>query len=168
MKEKLVKVLLHERGMDVETPWAEDLGPAACAPGARRVRLANVPFLHSKPTYEDVIVVIPDADGRLAWDSEGVAFDDIGTRIEEDAGRWAMSVDYELRPGFTDLTAAFRALDAVGERSDLVVEGSFARRAWRAGRAYVAVPVALGVDAALQHLSTDALVLTLIHPIDTE
>jgi hypothetical protein len=112
--------------------------------------------------------VIPDANGRLAWDSEGVAFDDIGTRIEEDAGRWAMVVDYELRPGFTDLTAAFRALDVVGERSDLVVEGSFARREGRAGRAYVAVPVALGVDAALERLSTDALVLTLIHPVGTE
>lgn len=67
--------------------------------GARRVRIGNVPFLHAKP-YEDVIVVEPDPDdGMLTWDSHGVSVR-LGTRIEEDGGRWAMIVDYELTTYF--------------------------------------------------------------------
>ena len=54
---KLVKVRLHNQGEDVETLWAEGLGPAGEGLPARRVRLGNVPFLHAKPTYEDVIDV---------------------------------------------------------------------------------------------------------------
>src|SRR6476469_1778392 len=92
--EQLVKVVLHNRGADIETPWAEDLGPADG--GGRRVRLDNVPFLHAKPTFGDVIVAREDAryDGQLAWDRDGVPWPRIGERIELDGGRYAMIVDY--------------------------------------------------------------------------
>jgi hypothetical protein len=56
-KTKLVKVCLHSRGKDVETPWAEDLGELPGRRGVHRVRLGNVPFFHAKPTYGDVLVV---------------------------------------------------------------------------------------------------------------
>lgn len=62
---KLIKVLLHDNGEDVETPWAEDLGGHPANPRTRLARLANVPFLHAKPTYEDVIVV--ENDNAYGW-----------------------------------------------------------------------------------------------------
>jgi hypothetical protein len=68
---KVVKVCLHSQGAYVETPWAEDLGVAPGPPGARLVRLGNVPFLRPKPTYGDVLVVEPDANygNRLTWNA---------------------------------------------------------------------------------------------------
>src|SRR5205085_12393659 len=59
-KPKTIKVCLTNRGEDSETPWAHDLG---AAPGGRKVRLVNVPFLHAKPTWGDVIVVAPNSEG---------------------------------------------------------------------------------------------------------
>ena len=94
-----IKVLLHNEGQDQETPWAEDLGPSPVAPGARRVRLVNIPFLNAKPTYGDVIVAIPNADGVLAWDRGGVAWEHIDQRIEEDGGRWVMIIGYRVMMG---------------------------------------------------------------------
>src|SRR5262245_60063932 len=92
---ELIKIRLQNRGEDLETAWAEDLGPHGSASQARRVRLGNVPFLHAKPTYGDVIVVEPDPDdGFLSWDRCGVEFENIGSRIEKDDGRWAMIIDY--------------------------------------------------------------------------
>ena len=80
-KDKLRKVRLQSQGEDVETPWAEDLGPVGGHPGARRVRIGNVPFLHAKPTYGDVLVVVPDPDdGMLTWDSNGVPFDELSVK----------------------------------------------------------------------------------------
>lgn len=123
-KDKLRKVRLQSQGEDVETPWAEDLGPVGGHPGARRVRIGNVPFLHAKPTYGDVLVVVPDPDdGMLTWDSNGVPFDELSTRIEEDDGRWAMILDYELTADAKDATTAFQALDLAGKRADIAVEG---------------------------------------------
>ena len=55
---KLIKVRLHANGEDAETPWAEDCGPAPGPVGAHYARLGNVPFLHAKPTYGDVVVVV--------------------------------------------------------------------------------------------------------------
>src|SRR5437899_6144511 len=101
-RSKLVKICLHDDGEDVETPWAEDLGPIDIADGARRVRIANIPYLHEKPTYEDVIVVVPDEDHpdrRLTWNRKGTAYEDIGKRISEDSGRWLMIIDYALASG---------------------------------------------------------------------
>src|SRR5262245_30034503 len=123
---RLLKVRLHNQGEDVETAWAEDLGPVEGGQPRRRVRLGNVPFLHAKPTYGDVIVVAPDeGDGMLEWDRGGAAFEDIGARLERDEGRWATIIDYGPRPPETDLDAAFKALDLSGEKVDIAVEGAF-------------------------------------------
>src|SRR5512135_3100314 len=97
--EKTIKVCLTNRGEDSETPWAHDLGPATGKKGSRRVRLVNVPFLHAKPTWGDVIVVSPVEDGLPTWDRDGAAWKDIGKRIAEDGGRWAMILDYTPHPG---------------------------------------------------------------------
>ncbi|HEY2031456.1 MAG TPA: hypothetical protein VGH20_19830 [Myxococcales bacterium] len=116
-KNKLVKVCLHTRGADVETPWAEDLGAVPGQPGARRVRLGNVPFLHSKPTYEDVIVAVLDPVRRmLMWDSDDVPYDRISERIAEDGGRYAVIIDYKLVPPLTDALTGFKLLDLAGEK----------------------------------------------------
>src|SRR6516162_3366940 len=122
MGKETIKVCLTNRGEDSETPWAHDLGPAPGPKGSRRVRLVNVPFLHAKPTWGDVIVVSPVADGFPTWDRDGVAWPKIGTRIAEDGGRWAMIVDYTSSDG----EAAYRALSQACERADIVCEGAWA------------------------------------------
>ena len=70
---KLVKVRLQDGGEGIETPWAEvirEIGDSGEVEGPA----GNVPFLHAKPTYEDVIRVRPDPhDGMLTWDRGGVA-----------------------------------------------------------------------------------------------
>lgn len=86
------------------------------------MRLANVPFLHAKSTYEDVIVVTPNPDGLLTWDAEGVAWEQILTRIEEDAGRRVMIVDYAPSAN-ADAQAVFSALDVAAAQIDVCVEG---------------------------------------------
>jgi hypothetical protein len=169
-KSKLVKVRLHNQGEDVETAWAEDLGRIDETSSTRRVRLGNVPFLHAKPTYGDVIEVRPDgADGMLEWDSEGVAFEHIGRRIHDDSGRWAMIIDYQASSGH-DLDTTFRALDVAGEKADVAVEGAFVEKDGRSGRAYLAVPRSQTVAGMLVWLSSSevALVFTLVHPRDDE
>jgi hypothetical protein len=112
-----------------------------------------------------------DKFGRLAWDSQGVPFSEIGTRIHEDGGRWAMIVDYRLRRDTTDeLQAAFRQLDLAGEAADIMVEGAFVRQDRQGGRAYLAVPTHLDVPTVLRILD-DAqlpLELTLVHPLDND
>jgi hypothetical protein len=166
---KLVKVLLHDSGEDVETPWAEDEGPASSPPGARRVRLANVPFLHAKPTYGDLIVATPEPanNGTLTWDSGALPYERIGERIAEDGGRWTMIVDYVVSPAI-DVQSAFDALEVVSKNADLVLEGLYGPRDERPGRAYLAVPYELGVPAALGRLRASELplTLTLVHPVD--
>src|SRR5450432_1792453 len=76
---KAIKVCLTNRGEDQETPWAHDLGPAPGPKGSRKVRLVNVPFLHAKPTWGDVIVVSPVEDGFPTWDRDGVPWTKVGT-----------------------------------------------------------------------------------------
>src|SRR5687768_3683495 len=93
-KPKMIKVCLTNQGEDVETPWAHDLGPASGPPGARKVRLINVPFMHAKPTWGDAIVVLPVEHGLPTWDRNGTPWATIATRIEQDGGRWAMIIDY--------------------------------------------------------------------------
>lgn len=168
-KSMLVKVRLHNRGKDVETPWAEDLGPIEGAQSGRLVRVGNVPFLHAKPTYGDVIAVVPDpSDGVLEWDAAGVAFEDIGTRIAKDDGRWVAIIDYSPRPPNRDLDAAFKALDIAGEKIDVAVEGAFVRRDARTARAYLAVPGSMTLQGVLDWLRSDVsgLEFTLVHPVD--
>ncbi len=169
-REKLVKVRLHSRGLDCETPWGEDCGPAPAPAGARFVRLANVPFLHPKPTYGDVIVASPDEHGVLSWDSEGLPYEQVAERIIEDGGRWAMILDYQVMDAAADSQAAFSALDLAGEEADIAVEGCFAPGRGRPGRAYLAVPATLDVDDVLTFLERQDLPMsmTLVHPVEGE
>ena len=160
-EEKLVKVLLHNRGEDVETPWAEDLGPADG--GGRRVRLDNVPFLHAKPTFGDVIVAREDAryENHLAWDRDDVAWERIGTRIDHDGGRYAMIVDY-----VTDDVDRFGELSEWLGQSDVVPEGCFGPREGKPGRLYLAVPRARSVGDVMALLAQNGHGFTFeqIHP----
>jgi hypothetical protein len=170
-KNKLVKVCLHSEGEDVETPSAEDRGPAKGRRGSRRVRIGNVPFLHAKPTYEDVIQVEPDDDygGKLTWDCRGASLEEICARLTEDSGRWAMILDYQPPDGTTS-QAAFTALDMAGERVEIAVEGCYGPDSSRPGRAYLAVPGAMTIDAVIMTLLAANLPmkLTLVHPRDDE
>lgn len=157
-----IKIVLTNQGEDVETPWAVDLGPGP-TPGSRRVRLDNVPFLHAKPTYGDVIVVVPDEDGRLTWDAEGVPFE----RIAEDGGRYAMIVDYQ--PRGADAKAVWKELVARAEAKGCVPEGCFGPRDGEPGRMYLAVPKELEPDEVMDWLGElDSVDLTLIHPSDED
>lgn len=168
---RLVKVRLHNQGEDGETAWAEDLGPLEGSESMRLVRLGNVPFLHAKPTYEDVIAVAPDADdGMLTWDAAGVAFKEIGTRIQCDEGRWAAIIDYRPRPPDDDFDATFKALDIAGEKVDIAVEGAFVRQDRQSARAYLAVPASMTLQDVLGWLrsNADTLEFTLVHPAGDE
>lgn len=164
----LIKVRLHDRGEDSESPWAEDLGPLPGAPAARRVRLVNVPFLHAKPTFGDVIVVEPDADGVLSWDRGG-DFDDVDGRIEDDGGRYALIVDYAVAAD-ADVNAEFATLCRAARAADVMPEGCFGPRGEEPGRLYLAAPDALEPDDVLKVLREGgaACSLTLVHPVDLD
>ncbi|MBA3391297.1 MAG: hypothetical protein H0T89_01575 [Deltaproteobacteria bacterium] len=157
---KLIKVCLENRGEDSETPWAQDLGPAKSGDkGSRRVRLVNVPFLHAKPTWGDVIVVSPLEDGRLTWDANGVPWSKIGTRIEEDGGRYAMIIDYAPHDPSDGGSAAFKAVYKACEdgntdlqKAPMVCEGAFGPADGRPGRAYLAVKDALEPAEVMKRL----------------
>ncbi len=165
--DKTIKVCLTNRGHDSETPWAQDLGPASGAKkGSRKVRLVNVPFLHAKPTYGDVVIVTPVEDGLLTWDRDGIEWTEIGTRITEDGGRWAMIIDYVPHEDVTG-DAAFQALAKTCEAHDLVCEGAWGPDGTQPGRAYLAVDNAITaaiVMAALADASVPA-TLVQIHPV---
>ena len=166
MADKTIKVCLTNRGEDSETPWATDLGPAPGVKGGRRVRLVNVPFLHAKPTWGDVIVVVPVAEGLPTWDRDGVAWKQIGTRIAEDGGRWAMILDYAPHPGDDSGQVAFAALAKACENADIVCEGAWGPQGSVPGRAYLAVKDEVQVEAVMASLRAAALPceLTQIHP----
>lgn len=166
---KLVKVRLRSRGEDVETAWAEDLGEVPGRPGARRVRLGNVPFVHAKPTYGDVLIVERSLPGgMLTWDSFGLPHERLRERIEEDGGRYAVIVDYTLDSPTQDVQAAFSALDIVCEQANIAVEGCFGPKKERPGRAYLAVPYDLKPADVMNYLHGKKLPLslTLAHPVD--
>jgi hypothetical protein len=167
---KLLKVRLHSQGLDPETPWAEDCGPAPGPAGSRYVRIGNVPFLHAKPTYGDVIVVSPDEERVLSWDGGGRGYDEVCESLIEDSGRWVMILDYEVRPPAATSQEAFSALDIVGESVDIAVEGCFAPSATRPGRAYLAIPASMNVEQALALLQSARLPmsLTLVHPLEDD
>jgi hypothetical protein len=166
MAEKTIKVCLTNRGEDSETPWAQDLGPAPGVKGGRRVRLVNVPFLHAKPTWGDVVVVSPVADGVLTWDRDGVPWKDIAARIAEDGGRWAMIIDYAPHPGDPTGDVAFRALSKACETADVVCEGAWGPQGDVSGRAYLAVKSDTDADEVMEALRAAALPCELaqIHP----
>ena len=173
-----IKVCLENEGDDVETAWAIDLGPAEGAPtGSRRVRLINVPFMHAKPTWGDVIVVAPVDGQRLTWNGEGATYSEIGKRIEEDGGRYVVIIGYTPHTG-TSANEAFRALADVFEKgvselseADAVCEHAIAPRGETGpGRAYFAVKYDLLPDALMERLraATPPCDVTLVHPVADE
>ena len=170
-KDKLVKVRLHSKGEDGETPWAEDLGPDPKATGARLVRLANIPFFHAKPTFGDVISAVYE-DDFLTWDSQGLGYDDIvEQRIVEDSGRWAMIIDYEAQPNAEGSVAElFSNFAQQSETLEFIIEGYYANSETRKGRAYLAIPSAESVESAFNKLKelSPVMTLTLVHPVDDE
>jgi hypothetical protein len=161
-KTSLVKVFLHDRGDDVESAWCQ---PAGEERGASLFRLVNVPFLHAKPTYGDVIAAFRDDrfDGNWAWDREGVPYARVGQRLHTDGERYALIVDYSMR---TD--ADFGALVAALERQHAIVaEGCFGPRGEDPGRLYLAAPRTLppsAVMAAAEKLGR-GFRFELVHPV---
>jgi len=161
-KTSLVKVFLHDRGDDVESAWCQ---PAGEERGASLFRLVNVPFLHAKPTYGDVIAAFRDDrfDGNWAWDREGVPYARVGQRLHTDGERYALIVDYSMR---TD--ADFGALVAALERQHAIVaEGCFGPRGEDPGRLYLAAPRSLppsAVMAAAEKLGR-GFRFELVHPV---
>ena len=161
---KLLKIRLHNQGEDPETVWAEDLGAAILRSAARYVRIGNIPILHAKPTYGDVIEVLPDGDGMLEWDRHGVDFREIGTRILEDGGRWVASIDYwPSRPNL-DLQSTFEELHVAGAARDIAIEGAVAGK--NRGCACLAVPESMSPAdlVAWLHAQRASLRFELHHP----
>jgi len=161
---ELIKVRLHDRNDDSESVWAHDLGPAKGKRGARRVQIANICFMHAKPTLRDIIVVEPDpedADYILQWDQRGVPWSKIGTRIDQDGGRYAMIVDYTYKRD------NWRGLVAAISRPGLDIEGAWGPKDGRPGRAYLAVDKATKAAQVMQWLAeTDVgYTFTQIHPV---
>jgi hypothetical protein len=136
---KRVKVVLHDQGSDVETPWGKVVG----SDGERTlVQLDNVPFLHAKPTYGDVLALLPDDNygGKLTWDRNGMPFNEIAGSLHRDGGRFAVIVDY-----FADDAGRFGELTAWLEKDhDFACEGLMGPEDERPGRLYLAVPYASG------------------------
>ena len=148
---KTIKVCLTNGGDDHETPWAHDLGPAAGPKGSRKVRLVNVPFLHAKPTWGDVIVVTPRR-GVPTWDRSGA--------ILEDGGRWAMILEYapqDAEDGEDDEDPCFDALTRACADLEIVCECSFSPKGRPRGRAYLAVKQAMSARTVMRHLASAAL-----------
>jgi hypothetical protein len=161
----LLKVLLHDRGEDPETVWAEDLGPAPGASGARRVRLDNVPLLHAKPTWGDEIVAVPNDDGVLAWDVDRQPYRAIVARLARDSGRWTMIVDYAPR-GSAGPQACWDAIVTAARAAACEPESAWGPEDGRPGRAYFAVPADRTAEQVLARLRLARLPcdLTLVHP----
>ena len=161
-KTSLVKVFLHDRGQDVESAWCQPVGEER---GASLFRLVNVPFLHAKPTYGDVIPAFRhvELDGNWAWDRAGVPYERIGERLHTDGERYALIVDYTMR---TD--ADFGALVSALERKHAIVaEGCYGPRGEEPGRLYLAAPRQLDPDAVMAAVTTlgRGFRFELVHPV---
>ena len=169
---KLIQICLINDGDDAETVWAQDLGPAKGPKGSRKARIVNVPFLHAKPTWGDVVMVSPVADGLPTWNAGGTAWSELATRLLEDSGRFAMIVDYTPRKGASDGAAAFSAIAKACEISkrladnDIVCESEYGPTPDDAGRVYLAVKDALEPADVMTRLSQakPPCTLTQIHP----
>jgi hypothetical protein len=139
--------------------WAEPCGTSARQP---LYRIVNIPFLHAKPTWGDVLVAPHSRDyGHPAWDRAGVAFAKVGTRIHTDGGRYAAIVDYQLEP-----PADFKRLcQALWAKHKVQTEGAWGPKGREPGRLYLAVPGTLSVVALLEELGAMAgWHFTLVHP----
>lgn len=158
-----VKVLLHDRGEDVETVWALHVRHTS---RGRVVRLESVPFLHAKPTWGDQVKVVedPTQPGVLSWDVAGRSYDETVAGLIEDGGRYAAIVDH----GVGD-SARFAELSRWAESTlDVMCEGAYGPRDGLPGRAYLAVPYGLGPEALMRGLGDNPLgaTFTLVHPVD--
>ncbi|MGZ3407264.1 MAG: hypothetical protein ACXVAN_12520, partial [Polyangia bacterium] len=142
-KTSLVKVFLHDRGQDVESAWCQ---PVADKGGTALFRLVNVPFLHEKPTFGDVIPAVRAEDGNWEWDRGGASDKRVGERLHSDGGRYALIVDYTMR---TD--ADFGALiNALEKKHDVIGEGCFGPRGEEPGRLYLAAPRTMDAAAVME------------------
>lgn len=153
-----IKVVLHDSGADVETVWAE------VDPDALTARLDNVPFLHAKPTFDDVVRVEPGPDGRLAWDRRGMSYEEIVASLVSDGGRYVVIVDYVCAD-----TAAFPLLTSWMKSShDFEAEGAHGPQAGRPGRLYVAVREGVPPGDVMSALAGNGFrfEFTLVHPVD--
>jgi hypothetical protein len=123
-------------------------------------------MLHAKPTFGDVIEVIPDDDGILEWDRRGVDFEDIDCRILEDSGRWVAIIEYWPIRADVSLESTFRALDVAAEKLEIVVEGAYTKKG--RGCAYLAVPNSMGVEELTAWLRSqqETLGFRLRHPAE--
>lgn len=143
---KAIKVCLEK-----ETPWAHDLGPAPGPRGSRKVRLVNVPFMHAKPTWGDVVIVSPIA-GVLTWDK----------KIHEDGGRWTMVIEYAPSRATDDDNECFDALAHACADLEIVCEGAWLPRGRVPGRAYLAVKTGTTDKAVMAHLVAEKLPAKLV------
>jgi hypothetical protein len=163
--DELIKIVLHNDGEDVETVWAVRVDQGA---DRTLVRLDNVPFMHAKPTYGDVIEVAPDEQqgGRLSWNSHGLEYDEIVKRIFADGGRYAVITEYRC----PDETRFGELTDWVRREGDLESEGCFGPREERPGRLYFAAPDATEPAAVMALLARNpfGFVFTLVHPVDDD
>ena len=156
-----IKVLLHDNGEDVETPWALPVGGA---PHRLLVRLDNVPFLDAKPTYGDVSEVrrAEEQPGWLSWNAAGRSYDEVCDALVENGGRYAVILDYTC-----DDIDQFGALTAWAKReADLECEGDQGPSPTRPGRLYIAARYAVDTDTILRFLGGNTLGFRfeLVHP----
>ena len=93
-KPELVKLFLHQDHDDVESVWAVKLGKTR---GGTLLRLDNIPFMHARPTYGDVVVAKADRELEVpyAWNGAHIRFSDVPKHLHEDGGRYA-AITYKL------------------------------------------------------------------------
>jgi hypothetical protein len=133
-KDALVKLFLHKNHSDVESVWGEKVGKVR---GGTLVRLDNVPFLHAKPTYGDVVVAKRDKELEVDF-----AFNIPHGTVHADGGRHAAIVDYTMAKG-----ASFARLSKwLHAKLDVVPEGCFGPDGKEPGRLYLAIPEVLKTE----------------------
>ncbi len=155
------KVFLHDDGEDLESCWAEPLGTSK--QGRTLVRLANIPFLHARPTYGDIIEVARDPSyaGNFAWDRGGLPLANVGERIHRNGGRYVAIIDYLQSDG-----ADFNVLTQWLKEQDVVGEGYFGQEGARPGRLYLAVPDSSEIEDILAAMEDEFgnFTFTRVHP----
>mgnify|MGYP003338351740 CR=1 FL=1 len=165
MPTDLIKILLHDDGEDVESVWARTMPSPA---GRTFARLDNIPFVHAKPTFGDVIEVSADESqpGFLCWNVRGCTYDEIVARLVEDGGKYAAIVDFEC----VDPSRFAALVQWSRTRMALEWEGARGPAEGRPGRAYLAVDYADSVAAMMKVLEENPLGFrfTLVHPVSAE
>jgi hypothetical protein len=138
----VVKVVLHDRGDRVESARCQ---PVGFEEGRALFRVDSVPFLHAKPTYDDVIVARGDDTYAGNWTWNGAA-----GRIHKDGGRYALLVEYHA-----SAEADFQRLTQLLRRDhDIVVEIGYPPQGKKPGRLYLAAPRRMGTSEVLRALGS--------------